>query len=383
MGVKIRQKDGAWWVFINHRGRRKAKRIGVGEPGKRAAKGVAEKIQAKLALGDVGILDDANGKVAPTFAEVAAQWERVKAPEWKKGTVDNYAGIITRHLIPAFGGKPIANITVKDVEPWWTGVRTDGYSRTRLTSMRSILLGIFQRALDDDLVTKNPAERIKGRLGKQDAEIQQIAYLTQEHLNAALAASERVCPGHYPLHLVMATAGLRLGEALALRVGDLDAPALQIHVRRAYRKGHVSSPKNGRVRVVDVGGTTMQALVKVREIRQAEAAVRGTEARWLFPSPTGDKPLSDFAVRRALKKALKAASLPGVKNHTLRHTYASLELQAGVPLLTVSRQLGHAGISTTADIYGHLGPQSNRVAAEAMEAILTGNPTQPPRNLTA
>ena len=125
----------------------------------------------------------------------------------------------------------------------------------------------------------------------------------------------------------------------------------------------------------------MQALVKVREIRQAEAAVQGTEAQWLFPSPTGAKPLSDFAVRRALKKALKAASLPSVKNHTLRHTYASLELQAGVPLLTVSRQLGHARISTTADIYGHLGPQSNRVAAEAMEAVLNGNGTQPPRNL--
>ncbi len=243
--------------------------------------------------------------------------------------------------------------------------------------------GLSLDALQGRLAALEAQLRVtKGRLGKQDAEIQQTAYLTRKHLNAALGTSERVCPKQYPFHLVMATAGLRLGETLALQVGDLDAPALKIHVRRAYRKGHVSSPKSGKVRVVDVGETTMQALVKVREIRQAEAAVRGTEARWLSPSPTGDKPLSDFAVRRALYKALKAASLPRVNDHTLRHTYASLESQAGVPLLTVSRQLGRAGIAATAGMYSHLGPQSNRVAAEAMEGILTGNQTQPPRSLT-
>ena len=65
--------------------------------------------------------------------------------------------------------------------------------------------------------------------------------------------------------------------------------------------------------------------------------------------------------------------LPG-----LRHTYASLALQRGVPLLVLSRQLGHGGIAITFDVYGHLRPEATRRAAEALEAILTG--TQPPRN---
>ena len=51
MAVKIRQRKGAWWIFIDHQGMRKAKRVGVGEPGKKAAKLAAQQIQARLALG--------------------------------------------------------------------------------------------------------------------------------------------------------------------------------------------------------------------------------------------------------------------------------------------------------------------------------------------
>jgi len=64
----------------------------------------------------------------------------------------------------------------------------------------------------------------------------------------------------------------------------------------------------------------------------------------------------------------------------LRHTYATLAIQAGVPLLTVSRQLGHATISTTVDLYTHAVPGSNRAAAEALEAVLASNQMQPRRN---
>lgn len=55
--MTVREKDGAWWIFVNHQGRRKAKRVGPGDSGKTAARKAAEKIQAKLVLGDLRILD--------------------------------------------------------------------------------------------------------------------------------------------------------------------------------------------------------------------------------------------------------------------------------------------------------------------------------------
>ena len=94
-------------------------------------------------------------------------------------------------------------------------------------------------------------------------------------------------------------------------------------------------------------------------------------------------PLTLEVVRKGLRKALLAAGVRQIRLHDLRHTYATLAVKAGVPLLTVSRQLGHASISTTADLYTHAVPGSNRAAAEALEGVLTGNQTLPPRNLSA
>jgi integrase len=114
-----------------------------------------------------------------------------------------------------------------------------------------------------------------------------------------------------------------------------------------------------------------------------EAAVKGTEARWLFPGNVADMPMTSEAVQQAFRRALKAAGLRPIRPHDLRHTYTTLAIQAGVPPLTVSRQLRHAPISTTADLNTHAVSGSDRAAAEALEALLTSNQAQPPRNLAS
>jgi integrase len=233
------------------------------------------------------------------------------------------------------------------------------------------------------LLPVNPVERIEGRLGRQDKEIRQADFLTAEELGKMLAAAERVCPREYPILLVMATVGLRIGQAAGLQIGDLDVPRLRLHIRRTVRRGYVGSPKSGKGGVVNVPTSTMAVLANIREIRQVEAAVDGKEPRWLFPGDTKEMPITPEAVGLALRKALAAAGIWKIRPHDLRHTYATLAIQAGVPLLTVSRQLRHASISTTADLYTHAVPGSDRAAAEALEAVLNRNQTLPPRNLTA
>jgi integrase len=384
MGVKVKERDGAWWLYICHGGKRKAKRIGVGEPGKRAAKAAAEKIQAKLALGDVGILETSEkAKAVPTFEQVAKEWERVTAPEWKRGTRISYGNILRHRLLPPFEALTITDLTGDRVETWWTAAREEGLSKVHLRALRVVLRGICRRAVSLGLLPSSPVERIEGKIGRQTGEIRKKAdYLTRQDLATLLETTERLCPKEYPIILVMATCGLRIGEAVALQVGDLDIPALQLHIRRMVRRGYIDSPKSGRAGIVDVPASTMAALAKLREIRQAEAAVQGVEARWLFPGSKGPAlPEMPETVQRALRRALKAAGIRQTRPHDLRHTFATLAIQAGVPLLTVSRQLRHASISTTADLYTHAVPGSNRAAAEALEAVLTGNQMQPPRNL--
>ncbi|HSD50467.1 MAG TPA: hypothetical protein VLG48_03590, partial [Candidatus Methylomirabilis sp.] len=283
MGCTVREKDGAWWVFVHHQGKRKAKRIGPGKAARDAAKKAAAKIQAKLALGDFGIAEAPEPGSVPTFEQVAKEWEQVAGQGWKKGTQITYADALRSRIHPTFKDLPITDITPERVEAWWTATREDGLSKRRLEILRVILRGVCRRAVRQGFLKANPVEAIEGKLGREDREIRKVDYLVPEDLTTLLATAEQVTPAEYPLFLVMGTAGLRLGEAVALQVGDLDAPGQRLHIPRSVRRGYVSSPKNGKGRVVDLPGPSVAVLARIREIRQAEAAVHGTEARWLFP----------------------------------------------------------------------------------------------------
>lgn len=173
---------------------------------------------------------------------------------------------------------------------------------------------------------------------------------------------------------------------MALQVGDLDVAGRRISVRRSLRKHQVTSPESGKPRTVYVPASTIEVLRGWLETIRAEAAVRGQEPLWLFPGSTGE-PVDDRFPRLALRRCLKLAGITRrIRLHDLRHTYASLALQRGVPLLQVSRQLGHASIAIPADVYGHLAPDAGQEVAAAWEAILTApgrNPRATPAHETA
>ena len=99
MGVKIRQKDGKWYVFINHKGKRKAKCVG---DSKRAAEEVKRKLEAKLTLGEFALLEEA--PKVPMFGEYAEEWLATYAQlNCKPSTYRRYAGVVRNYLLPLWG----------------------------------------------------------------------------------------------------------------------------------------------------------------------------------------------------------------------------------------------------------------------------------------
>ena len=113
MGVQVRQHpkgSGVWYLFINHKGRRRAKRIGKD---KRIAIDAAKKIEAKLVLGDLD-LERINSR-CPTFREQAELW--VSLPnDRKESTTENYVRALRRHIYPAFGDMRLDEIRRKDIK---------------------------------------------------------------------------------------------------------------------------------------------------------------------------------------------------------------------------------------------------------------------------
>jgi integrase len=141
---------------------------------------------------------------------------------------------------------------------------------------------------------------------------------------------------------------MREGELLGLQWDDIDWARNLIDLRRtvAFRKGAliVNSPKSGKLRTIDLPVSLVAWLREFWSIRQAEAAVAGTEAsRWSFPAGTDhEKPLNDASFRdRVWRPLLAKAEMRHIRVHDARHTYASLMLRRGVLIAYISRQLAH------------------------------------------
>ena len=113
-----------------------------------------------------------------------------------------------------------------------------------------------------------------------------------------------------------------------------------------------------------------QALSKTKELPEIESRYFATE-EYVFPSPTGG-PISPDSVLHMLHRVLKRAGLPKVRFHDLRHTFATLALQNGVDIKTVSGMLGHYSAGFTLDTYTHVTTSAKREAANTMGNILSG-----------
>ncbi len=121
-----------------------------------------------------------------------------------------------------------------------------------------------------------------------------------------------------------------------------------------------------------LGPTAQAALRKHRAVQAEQRLKAGTkwqDVDFVFTTRYGT-PLDGVNVTRAFQRSLKAADLPALRFHDLRHSYATLALEAGVDLAVVSKSLGHSNVSTTADIYLHWTKHSAEQTASVMESVL-------------
>jgi integrase len=384
MAVKVREWKGAWWVFVDYKGRRKAKRVGVGVRAKRAADVAAEQIQAKLTLGDDAIFTAPRAvATAPiTFGAYAERWlQSDVAVRLKPSSHETYGHVVRRHLLPALGTTPLPALTRQQVKDFIANRVRAGLGRARVELALAVLRTCLNAAVDEELLAANPALRL-GRYTKDNRRpIREIEIFTPAELEHLLRAAEEIRPDLYPLLLVMARTGLRLGEALALRVEDLDLTRRDLWVRRSwgpskrsYGDARIGSPKSRRQRRVDMSRQLCDGLQRYLGVREAEAILAGRAASgWLFDGPDGG-PMTRNMFQPRWRRLLRRAGLRPRKAHTLRHTFASQLIQNGENLGYVRDQLGHHSIKMTVDVYGHLLP-GDKAAVDRLDDPTTRNPT--------
>ena len=243
------------------------------------------------------------------------------------------------------------------------GRKTKGLSPTTIRRIHATLHRAFKDAVRWGLIQNNPVDNCDPpRLARHDV----MRTWTLEELKSFLALVRN--DDLYELWLLLATTGMRRGEALGLRWSDVDLPARIVAIRQTLvlvgYKPRISEPKSNRSRrVIVLDSQTSEALERLRD--------DGAPYGLVFLGPYGDC-LHPAAVSKRFQELISALDLPRIRLHDLRHTYATLALQSGVHPKIVSERLGHSTIALTLDIYSHALPTLQQEAAEKVARLIFG-----------
>lgn len=277
---------------------------------------------------------------AVTFKEFVEQDYQSFAKKERRSYRDIENRIKLR-LIPSFGNKQMPRITKREVSAFHLKLR-DEISAISANRYLALTSSIFSRAMDLGLITENPCRGIpKFREGGGRKRV-----LSGDELGCfvKILQAEMKNPCGQAVFLLLAT-GLRKSEVLSLRWSHVD-----LNGNRVF----LPNTKSGVPRYAPLNSQAMGILKVMLENRKSEND-------WVFPSNSKAGHLLD--VRRTFKSIMDRAELSNLRIHDLRRSFASLLINAGVPIYEVRDLLGHADIRTT-QIYAHLGTSTLQAASE-------------------
>jgi integrase len=279
-----------------------------------------------------------------TFDVVADDWLAwgLRDRDWKPSTASDNRSVVNAHLLPAFRGKRVEKITPDDIEQWRDELVDERGASRRTANKCLIVLGaILERAVKVHGLLRNPAREVAKLRVRYDPN--QYDFYSPEEIEqlATGAASDQ----DRAVFLTAAFTGLRMGELIALRWGDVDFDTEALHVYGSYSLGTLTAPKSGLTRTVP---TAEQVRDLLKEHRDRVAHARGD---LVFPGERGEY-LDGSALRRRYKKALEKAKLRPLRFHDLRHTFGSIAINQAT-IVQVQAWMGHADVQTTMKYMHH------------------------------
>jgi len=300
-------------------------------------------------------VDPADSKIR--ISELGPAWLERHRTEVTASTHHSVESTWRVHVLPRWGHYAVGAIMRRDLASWLTALG-EQRSHTTVARARDILGGIFDEAIEDGRIVKNPARGIAIKRKPLPEE----TYLTHRQVEALARASR------YPtLVRFLAYTGLRWGEATALRVRNVDIAKRRIMIREA---------------VAEVNGKHILGSVKTHERRivaypdflDAEVSelvrAKGADDR-LWSSDEGGFLRPGNSVNGWFQSAVTRcqaadSDMARITPHDLRHTAASLAISAGANVKVIQRMLGHKSAKVTLDTYAALFPDDLDNVAEAL-----------------
>lgn len=295
----------------------------------------------------------------------------------RPASVTFYRVAVDRYLVPELGHLRLSDLRSGDIEQAFARIRcgVDGrgndVSPALIIRLKTTLRAALNIAVKHGLIYANPAVHVEVAAHARPAVHVWDAVTTGRFLDATADTD------YGPLWHLIASFGLRRGEAAGLRWTDVDlvAGVASITVQRTQLGKSIqqTTPKTkAGARTLTLDRGTIEVLRSHRTHQAAmQLALEGawTDSGLAFTLPDG-RGLQPQYLTRLFAKACRDGGFPPIRLHDLRHTSASLGLAAGETLVEVSKRLGHSQLAITADTYTHVLPVVARASSEARAAII-------------
>ena len=321
-----------------------------------------------------------------TLGEWLDNWYILYAkPFLKTSTLVSYNGYIEKHIKPFIGAVKLSDLNGIILQEFFNEKyvsgrldHTGGLSEKTVLNIRQMLHAALRKALENGFVSANYVEHVR----LQKVSIPDMRVLSVDEQQRLITALENHQDKYSIGFILLLSTGIRVGELCALKWSNIDFLRKKIKIRYTLQRLPnlnpddkrktiivINSPKSERsIRDVFINDLILDKLNAHRDyIKDKYGKECVTENQFILTRKL-NKPVEPRTVQDAFKRLLKRANVEDANLHSLRHTFATRAIEAGIDYKTLSLILGHADISTTMNRYAHVMDDTKRAA---MEIILS------------